>query len=81
MNMPAQPNTSSFVICLKNDGYPASLELRKVYRSLPDEEATELGLVRVIDESGEDYLYPKAFFAPISLRPDVREALESLAAG
>ena len=69
-----------FVVCLKNDGYPASLELRKVYQSLPDPKAARLALVRVIDESGEDYLYPKAFFAPITLRRDVREALETLAA-
>ena len=58
---------SYFVVCLQNDGYPASLEARKIYRALPDDEAARLKHIRVIDESGEDYLYPASFFATISL--------------
>jgi hypothetical protein len=50
------------VMCLKNDGCLASLELRKVYRLPEDESASRRGLVRVIDESGEDYLYPEEYF-------------------
>jgi hypothetical protein len=46
-----------------NDGYRASLERRKIYVTLVDREAERFGMVRVVDESGEDYLYPKAFFA------------------
>lgn len=56
-----------FVICIQNDEYPASLELRKIYRVLEDPSATEHRQVRVIDESGEDYLYPAEYFVPIAL--------------
>jgi hypothetical protein len=56
-----------FVICVNNDGYPASLELRKVYRVIPDEVADSRGFVRVVDESGEDYLYPQESFVPIEV--------------
>ena len=51
-----------FVVCVRNTGYPASLELRKIYQALPDADAEAHSLVRVIDESGEDYLYPEKFF-------------------
>ena len=54
-----------FVICVNNEGYEASLELRKLYEVLPDKSAARHGQVRVIDESGEDYLYPKSFFASV----------------
>jgi len=66
---------SQFVICLSNNGYPASLEPRKVYRRLPDARAESHHLLRVVDESGEDYLYPIGFFAPINLPQDTVEAL------
>jgi hypothetical protein len=56
-----------FVVCVKNDKYPASLELRKIYQTLPDAGATKHQLIRVIDESGEDYLYPVDYFVPIRL--------------
>ncbi|MGB9361247.1 MAG: hypothetical protein WCA99_06570 [Candidatus Sulfotelmatobacter sp.] len=56
-----------FVLCVRNRDYPASLELRKVYRLLKDEHASKHGQVRVIDESGEDYLYPEEYFVPIKL--------------
>ncbi len=58
---------SRFLLCVKNEHYPASLELRKVYRSLPDEKAEARQFVRVVDESGEDYLYPASYFVPIEL--------------
>ncbi len=64
-----------FVICIQNDGYPASLELWKVYRVLPDEKAAKHQLIRVIDESGEDYLYAESYFVPIKLPQVVKEAL------
>lgn len=54
-----------FVVCIKNDGHPASLEVRKLYQFLPDRSAAARGMIRVIDESGEDYLYPEEFFVPI----------------
>ena len=62
------PNsTSRFAICVRNAGVPASLELRKVYRVIADAPAASQGLVRVVDESGEDYLYPDSFFVPIEV--------------
>jgi hypothetical protein len=56
-----------FVLCIKNDGYPASLEVRKVYQRLPDAGAEARHLVRVIDDSGEDYLYSQDYFVPIEV--------------
>lgn len=55
------------VVCVKNDGYAVSLERRKLYVVLADAQAARHGQVRVIDESGEDYLYPERFFLPIDL--------------
>jgi hypothetical protein len=56
-----------FLLCVENAGYEASLEKRKVYEKLPDKEAKRYKQVRIIDESGEDYLYPSRFFVPIRL--------------
>jgi hypothetical protein len=56
-----------FAICIQNEGYPASLELWKVYRVLPDEKAAQHKLIRVVDESGEDYLYSENWFVLIKL--------------
>lgn len=69
----AQPQ--KFVVCIDNTGYPTSLETRKIYLSLPDVEAEESGLLRVVDESGEDYLFPKQLFSPIDLPPALTKAL------
>lgn len=63
-----------FAVCVANEGYPASLELRKIYQVVPDEKAATHNLVRVIDESGEDYLYPQRFFVPIELPQAAAEA-------
>lgn len=56
-----------FLLCVSAGYYPASLEPRKVYRALPDATAEAKGFVRVIDESGEDYLYPASLFIPVDL--------------
>ena len=64
-----------FAFCVKNEGYPASLELWKVYRVLPDEKAAEHQLIRVVDESGEDYLYDQSWFVPIKLPQAAKEAM------
>jgi hypothetical protein len=74
--MVAEPMQTHFVICLRNDDYPASLEPRKVYRVVIDDNATSHQLLRVVDESGEDYLYPEAYFAPLEL-PAVAESMFS----
>jgi len=64
-----------FVICIKNGGYLASLELRKLYEVLDDPEAEKDDMVRVIDESGEDYLYPSDMFIAAPLPAAVEEAV------
>jgi len=56
-----------FAVCVDNSEYPASLEMHKVYRVLPDEDAASDGDLRVIDESGEDYLYPADYFLLIDV--------------
>ncbi len=65
--MAKKETAAQFLMCVKNDGYPVSLELRKVYRAIPDPKAEARRFVRVLDESGEDYLYPFSYFVPIEL--------------
>jgi hypothetical protein len=63
------------VICLDNTGYEVSLERRKIYVAVPDARAGRLGQIRVIDESGEDYLYPEARFVRADLPQSTRRAV------
>jgi hypothetical protein len=65
--MAQNDQTGQFLLCVKNDAYPASLEVRKVYQALADPVAATRGFVRVVDESGEDYLYPSDCFVPVVL--------------
>jgi hypothetical protein len=67
-----------FVVCVRNKGCE-DLELRKIYKVLPDDAAAADDYVRVIDESGEDYLYPAGYFLPIELSQDLEKALLSAA--
>ena len=67
--------SARFVVCVKNKNYPASLEVRKIYRSIPDASASAHRLVRVIDESGEDYLYPADYFVSLELPSGVKKVL------
>ena len=62
-------------MCIRNDGYPASLEVRKLYQVLPEAQATSLGHLRVIDESGEDYLYPKDYFFLLDLPKPLKDSI------
>ena len=64
-----------FAICMQNEGYSASLELRKLYRVLPEEDGEAHGYLRVIDESGEDYLFPADWFSSVELPRAVEDAL------
>ena len=64
-----------FAICVDNSEYPASLELHKIYRVLSDKEAQADGDIRIIDESGEDYLFPSHYFIPIDLPQTIVRAL------
>lgn len=63
-----------FVVCVRNEDCE-DLELRKIYRVMPDEAAAEDSYIRIIDESGEDYLYPAAYFLPIELSKALEKAL------
>ena len=64
-----------FAVCIRNSEYPASLERHKIYRVLPDEDAEKDGDLRVIDESGEDYLFEADFFIALELPREVRRVL------
>jgi len=69
-----------FAICVRNDEHEESLELKKIYELLEDARAEEHNMVRVIDEEGEDYLYPQEWFLPIELPEQVEQALLQLTA-
>lgn len=68
---------AEFVVCLSNQGFEAALEPRKIYRSLRDAVAASEGLLRIEDESGEDYLYPATMFEPISVPKRAARAFAS----
>jgi hypothetical protein len=70
---------TSYVLCIDDGGYPASLEVRKVYVTLQDDLAAERNYIRVIDESGEDYLYPARLFVPIEVPPEAARVLPTTA--
>jgi hypothetical protein len=71
----AKAQSKQLVVCIDNGSYRASLEKRKIYIALRDATAEKHGLLRIVDESGEDYLYPKALFRPIALPQAVRRAV------
>ncbi|HVF58267.1 MAG TPA: hypothetical protein VNJ70_00405 [Thermoanaerobaculia bacterium] len=64
----------AYVLCVHQGGYEASLQPRKIYRALPDPSAEEHGLLRVIDESGGDYLFPATLFVPIAVPAEAEKA-------
>jgi len=68
-----------FAVCVNNSEYPASLELHKIYRVIPDEDAANEGDMRVIDESGEDYLYPAEWFVLVDLPEAVEQSVLHIA--
>ena len=70
---------NEFVVCVRNEGYEVSLELRKIYQAITDAGAARHHLLRVIDESGEDYLYPEDFFLPIELPKALEKAVLAVA--
>lgn len=69
-----------YLVCVENKGYEGSLETAKVYEQIIDKTAKAHGQVRVVDESGEDYLYPATYFAPVRLPAETKEKLELLLA-
>jgi len=72
-------HAQQFAVCIRNAGYEESLDLRKIYEVLEDAAAAKVDMMRVIDEEGEDYLYPRAWFLPIELPQNIEEALRELA--
>lgn len=64
-----------FVVCIQNTDYKVSLELHKLYRVLNDNEAQKAGLLRIVDESSEDYLYPEGYFVTIEVPEALKDAL------
>ena len=72
MTMARRSPKALYVVCISNRGYRASLVSRRIYQSLPDPEAAKRSLIRVVDETGEDYLYPSKMFVAI----DIPQAVE-----
>jgi len=70
---------SEFVICIDNSEYPASLEIRKIYAVLPDSDAVKTHQIRIVDESGDDYLFPASCFIDAKLSKEIREAISKVA--
>jgi len=64
--------SKGLVVCVKNDGYAVSLERRKLYVVLADAQAAKHGQLRIVDESGEDYLYPQEFFVAVEMPESLR---------
>jgi hypothetical protein len=69
---------ATFAVCINNKGYPASLEVGKLYRVIPDEEAERHGYLRVVDESGEDYAYSSERFFPLEIPTRLKRALRTV---
>ena len=78
MDSTSMNDEKHFVVCVRNDEYEGALELRKIYEVLEDADAEPHELVRVIDESGEDYLYPRQWFLAIELPQNVEEAINEI---
>ena len=73
--MATEQSIDSYVLCIDNGGYPESLEVRKIYPVLLDKVAESRKYLRVIDETGEDYLYPSKCFVPIEVPPEAAKIL------
>ncbi len=73
--MAAEDPIDSYVLCIDNGGYPESLEVLKVYAVVPDDLAEGRQYLRVVDETGEDYLYPSKYFVPIQVPPEAAKIL------
>ena len=71
--------TRRFVLCINDGGYPECLEKRKFYETIEDSEAAKIGMLRVIDESGEDYPYNQELFLDTSLPAGIEDALKKAA--
>ena len=77
--MDTESSQPRFAVCINNTAYPDDLKIRTIYQVLPDESAARSDYIRVVDESGEDYLYPRDYFVSIELPRAVEKALLSAA--
>ncbi|HEX7177256.1 MAG TPA: hypothetical protein VF240_18510 [Pyrinomonadaceae bacterium] len=75
--MTRRKRNAAYALCVNNEGYEASLELRKLYQILPPEPNDPEGWLRVVDESGEDYLYSGERFAPLTLPREIKQVVEA----
>jgi hypothetical protein len=75
--MPEHTRSNSYVLCVDDGGYPESLEILKIYVAIEDQRAAERQYIRVIDETGEDYLYPVQLFVPIEVPPEATRILQT----
>jgi hypothetical protein len=73
--MADQSTSARFVVCINDGGYEDDLKVRTVYQVLPDESAARSNYLRIVDETGEDYLYPAALFVPIEVPREAEKAL------
>ena len=73
--MTKKNGASQFALCINNEGYEDDLKVRMVYRVLPDESATLSDYLRIVDETGEDYLYPAPLFVPIEVPQEAEATL------
>lgn len=78
---PTRLGPARFVLCIESGAYPASLQRRKLYEVRPDTDAERDGQLRVIDDSGEDYLYPREYFQPVQLTPFLKRLVRGDAGG
>ena len=76
MSQETQPE-AQFAVCINNDGYQASIEVGKLYRVIPDEQAASHGYIRIVDESGEDYGYTADRFYPLEIPRQLAQALRA----
>jgi hypothetical protein len=74
--MKRQNKNPRFVICINNGGYVDDLKVRTIYQVLPDESAARSNYLRIIDETGEDYLYPAGYFMPVELPNELTQLFE-----
>lgn len=75
MNSIEPSEAPRFAVCIRNDGYPAALEQRKIYRVIPDPVGDRYDMIRIVDESGEGYLYPREFFQVMEVSHTLGETL------
>ena len=73
--MNAENKQARFAVCLNNSAYPDDLKIRTIYQVLPDDSAARSNYIRVIDETGEDYLYPAKYFVFVDVPPEAAKAL------